>query len=53
MELLSDHIDIGAVRALLPPLLTVALLLALALVTGAAGRVAMFIEELLYRSSDH
>ena len=51
MELLADHIDLGAVSALVVPLMIAALVAALALVTGAAARVALVIEELPYRSS--
>ncbi len=51
MELLSNHIDVGVVSALVVPLLIAVLVSALALVTGAAGRVALAIEELPYRRS--
>ncbi len=51
MELLSNHIDFGAVSALVVPLLIAVLVATLALVTGAAGRVALVIEELPYRRS--
>ena len=51
MELLSNHIDFGVVSALVVPLLIAVLVAALALVTGAAGRVALVIEELPYRRS--
>ena len=49
MEFLSEQMDVGAVGVLLLPLLIVAVLVALALVTGLAGRIAMFIEELPHR----
>lgn len=51
MELLSNHIDFGVASALVVPLLIAVLVAALALVTGAAGRVALVIEELPYRRS--
>ncbi len=51
MEFLSNHIDFGAVSALVVPLLIAVLVAALALMTGAAGRVALVIEELPYRRS--
>ncbi len=51
MELLADHIDVGIVSALVVPLLIAVLVAALALVTGAAARVALVIEELPYRRS--
>ena len=51
MELLSNHIDFGVASALVVLLLVAILVAALALVTGAAGRVALVIEELPYRRS--